>query len=72
MNAEAEEDAEEGEGDGRAEDASAVNNGSKAAMPVEGSGNNMRGKIKHVEPAGGVEVLVRWTEFARRARKRGR
>ena len=43
MNADAEEDAEEeeDEGDGRAEGASAVDNGSKAAMPVGGSGNNM-------------------------------
>ena len=32
---------EEDEGDGRAEGASAVDNGSKAAMPVGGSGNNM-------------------------------
>ena len=38
----AKEDAEEEDGgDGRAEGASAVDNGSKAAMPVGGSGNNM-------------------------------
>ena len=42
MNADAEEDAEEeDEGDRRAEGASAVDNGNKAAMPVGGSGNNM-------------------------------
>ena len=70
MNADAEEDAEEeDEGDGRAEGASAVDNGSKAAMPVGGSGNNTRGKISMLSQ---LEVLVRWTKFARRARKRGR
>ena len=40
--ADAEEDTEdEDEDDGRAEGASAVDNGSKAAMLVGGSGNNM-------------------------------
>jgi len=44
---------EEGdESDRRAGVASVVDNGSKAAMPVGGSGNNTRGKIKRVEPAG--------------------
>ena len=58
MNADAEEVAEEeDEGDGRAEGASTVDSGSKAAMPVGGSGNNMQGRVKRVEPAGDASAV---------------
>jgi len=48
---------EEAECDRRAGSVSAVDNGSKAAVPVGGSGNNMRGKIKRAEPAGHASAV---------------
>ena len=48
---------EEDGSDRRAGGVSAVDNGSKAAVPVGGSGNNMRGRIKRVEPAGDASAV---------------
>ena len=52
---------EEDESDRRAGDVSAVDNGSKAAVPVGGSGNNMRGKIKRVEPSLSRSTTKMWS-----------
>ena len=43
-------------------DASAADNGNKAAVPVGGIGNSMWGKSMPSQ----LEMLERWTKFARR------
>jgi len=46
-----------------------VDNGSKAAMPVGGSGNNTRGRIKRVEPAGDASAVDEVCKAGKEARK---
>jgi len=53
----------------RAGGASVVDNGSKAAMPVGGSGNNTRGKIKRAEPAGDASAVDEVCKAGKEARK---
>jgi len=46
-----------------------VDNGSKAAVPVGGSGNNTRGNIKRVEPAGDASAVDEVCKAGKEARK---
>ena len=59
------------EGAEPAGDASAVDNGSKAAVPVGNSGKNMRGKIKRAEPAGDASAVDEVCKAAMPARGSG-
>ena len=46
-----------------------VDNGSKAALPVGGSGHNTRGKVKRVEPAGDASAADEVRKAGKEARK---
>jgi len=46
-----------------------VDNGSKAAVPVGGSGINMRGRIKRAEPAGDASAVGEVCKAGKEARK---